>query len=321
MLSWRDLALERGLGLVGRSVLELDETGDGALDALARGAERVVLVVPDGAARALVELKLAAVRELPVQSVRSFFGLGDFGRRVWFYHHVRGALPAAARAWWDSREERVRAGLAGGGRFGASLDRFRSLAAPVRPALDALCTLDPSTDRAAWLDQHLDGLRWRALLGAWWRLDGAPSFGPAPATAGGGRVALRVRRGLVRAPPGENPFARRWLGAGWPPEGNGAAWLDPGLLGAVRERLPRLQLVDAAPPGERFDHIDAGYAEARLVGALAEGLADGGRLVAWGLEGAPTLGAPALREDPTLGTTLSATARTLFPATCRVWRR
>lgn len=323
MLSWRDLAFERGLRLGGRRVLSLDGTGDGALDALARGAEEVTLVVPDPAERALVELKLAAVRELPLQSVRSFFGLGDFGRRVWFYHHLRGALPSAARAWWDPREDRVRAGLAGGGAFGAALDRFRRVGGTLCPRFDALLALDVGVDRAAWLDAHLDGLRWRGLLSAWWRLDAAPAFGGGASSSWGAGESLpvRVRRGLVRHPPGANPFARRWLGGAWPPDGNGAAWLDAGLLPAVRAGLPRLRIVGAAPDGERFDHIDAAHAEAAATEAVARLLADAGTLVAWSLDGAMRAASSGLRPDPTLATTLLAGDRGLFAAACRAFRR
>lgn len=323
VLSWRDLAFERVLRPVGRRALCLDPTGDGALDALARGAERVVLVAPDAASRALAELKGAAVRELPVQSVRSFAGLGDFGRRVWFYHHIRGRLGGDARAWWDAREERIRAGLVGGGAFGAALDRCRRLLRPARPAIEALFALDPEVDRAAWLDRHLDGLRWRAALTGWWRLDGWPAFGAGGHGAGGAgeSLAVRVRRGLVRQPPGDNPFARRWLLGGWPAGGNGAAWLDPALLPAVAAGLGRLQVRADVPEDEVFDEVDAGGATGVDLARAAARLAPGGTLVAWGLDRAPTPEGSGLREDQTLATALFAASRTLFWGSCRVWRR
>lgn len=323
VLSWRDLAFERGLRPPGRAVLSLDPTGDAALDALARGAERVVLVAPRGARRALVDLKIAAARELPVQSVRSFFGLGDFGRRVWFYHHLRGALPPEARAWWDAREDRVRGGLAASGAFGAALDRFRRLARPAHRSIEALFSLAPGVDRAAWLDRHLDGVRWRAAVAAWWRLDGASAFGAGPAASGGAgeSVAVRVRRGLVRHSPADGPFARRWLLGAWPAEGNGAAWLDPMLLPRVREALPRLEVVADFPAQGAFDEVDADAADAELLERSSARVATGGCLVVWGLERVPPLCAPGMTPDPTLATVLLGGQRALFWGGCAAWRR
>ena len=80
---------------------------------------------PDPALRAVVELKCAALRMLPVQSFRSLLGIGYFGRRVWFYHYLRDALSGETRRYWDTRESLIREGLLLGGLWEQRLDQFR----------------------------------------------------------------------------------------------------------------------------------------------------------------------------------------------------
>ena len=81
----------------------VDGTGESAFGT-APAVERVVAFAPTFPQYALLHLEHAALLQLPVQSTRALLGVGAPGRRVWFYHYVRGVLPADVRAWWDARE-------------------------------------------------------------------------------------------------------------------------------------------------------------------------------------------------------------------------
>lgn len=113
---------------------------------------------------ALVELKLAAVRLLPVQSVRSFFGLGHFGRRVWFYHEVRPTLPEAVRTFWDGHEADIREGLLGQGEREIGIAAFRRRMVGLchsGSTIDALFAHSTQGAQGAWAQQHWFNTRWR----------------------------------------------------------------------------------------------------------------------------------------------------------------
>lgn len=106
----------------------IESAGDVAFALLIAGAREVVAVCPDFPQFALCELKKTALQLLPVQSVRSFLGLGYFGRRVWFYHYVREALAPDVRRFWDARESLIREGLLGAGLVERRIARVRKLA-------------------------------------------------------------------------------------------------------------------------------------------------------------------------------------------------
>lgn len=127
-----ELALA-GIGPGGR-VISVVEGAEEVLSFAAAGAEVVAVTArPDQAA--LLALLQAAVRELPPQSRASMLGYGHFGRRVWFYHHLRARLPDFARSWWDAHEAVVRLGIWRGGEREQAVARARRILAfaPGRP--------------------------------------------------------------------------------------------------------------------------------------------------------------------------------------------
>lgn len=178
---------------------------------------------------ALVELKLAAVKLLPVQSVRSFFGLGHFGRRVWFYHELRPTLSDAVRTYWDGHEADIREGLLGRGEREIGIAGFRLKVLGLchaRPTIDAVFAHSTRGAQTDWAAQHWFNARWRLatrlhplarpvndavrntlaadnfrlqwrLLGRYLDLD----RGPAWLTTSGHR-ALKAGAGRVRIEPG-----------------------------------------------------------------------------------------------------------------------
>lgn len=223
--------------LAGRRVLVVDDPGEVVLALAAAGASVTLLARPDLAAVARV--KVEAARRLPLASTRSFLGLGHFGRRVWFYHHLRPGLPEPVRRWWDAREDWVREGLLAGG------ERERRVAAVRRVLravdLDAARRAGEAGARERWWQARgpvgrlgLGGVVWAGA-----ELDARPSV-----------PALLARVGeVLRAHPLERSLLLEWAWTGgWADPAGGPAWLSPELYPAAVEGAERVVFVEGPLP-------------------------------------------------------------------------
>lgn len=166
---WEDPAVLQAALQVGPDddVLSIASAGDNSFALAIAGARSVTAVDLSFPQVALATYKLACARHLPVQSVRSALGYGDFGRRVWFYHHLRDRLPDDVRAYWDAHEETIRGGIAGSGRFERYLDTFRTRVLPLvhdRATIDALFGCRSLEAQRAFYTSRWDGWRWRGLF-------------------------------------------------------------------------------------------------------------------------------------------------------------
>lgn len=182
---------------------------------------------------AIVRLKIAAVRALPVQSVRSFFGLGHFGRRVWFYHELRTALPTDVRTFWDQREPRIRSGLLASGRVERSMEQFRTRILPLvhaRATIDALLACSTLPEQQAFIAERWRTRRWSVLRRAH-------------------PLAAAIDAALTEGPVGYN-FRLQWrlLGA-YPDLERGPPWLTTAGHATLRQRLDWLEVASPVSHG------------------------------------------------------------------------
>ncbi|MES2638845.1 MAG: DUF3419 family protein [Myxococcota bacterium] len=316
--SWEDPALLDALALgPDDDVAVFEPSGDDALVACATGPRSVHAFVPDLASRALVELKRAAARELPGQSVRSLFGLGHFGRRVWFYHYLRPGLPADVQAWWDAREGTIRAGIAGEGAVERAVADLRGRLLPLavgRGAVAALLGAQTLEAQRVVVAAQWRGLRWRALtkvgLPRLARLADAEEIG----------AAAHLDAVLERVPVAASPFVSWLLGGTWGgPEGV-PAWMSTPGVAALKPHVASLTVSIAARAVALAD-APRGAWSAVIVGrrslssqeaaALKRCLRFGGRVLGWGPP--PSL----LQVDIGATTALVAGDRGLFPG--RPW--
>lgn len=328
---WEDpeLVVDTLRGRGASRVLVADRAGELSL-ALCDAGFEVHSQPPDEGAAALVALKHAALEDLPPQSRRSLLGLADFGRRVWFYHHLRGRLPEPARRWWDAHEDVVRRGIAGAG----SVERSREA---WRRTLGALALGDGRLDALRQSEEPEARRRWWAGLGA--ARARALTLPFLPTVVG---IAYRLAAGPTERPPdparallaivGGYPFERSlhleqaWTG-NWRDPAGGPTWLDrgrvkgaPAVSGAVHLHPPGTD----PPPGpydavvlgdepERWPAAERADRLARFIRVLAPG----GSLLGWERLGRWPVG-PELHPEAAEGAWLD---RTLPPARFRAWRR
>lgn len=290
--SWVDPAVVVGaLGEAGREhPLAADPGGDLAFALAIAGASAVTWASADPGAHALVELKLAAARELPVEGYRCLLGLDPGGRRVFYYHLIRAALSEPCRAWWDAREELIRLGLATCGVWERHLEGYRLRVLPLLGAKSVMDELlgvaDPEAARAL-IRERLDRSAWRAATRAWFSSAVLRGLGVEPPPA---RWLERLLDGLAEPVPARSFLVRFALtGEIGDPE---QAWpqLSTWGHGALVRAAKRVHLVQASPdqvlrdqPAGTFTALAPGVlgAESSLLGLAAERLQEGGRIAAW----------------------------------------
>lgn len=301
-----DRAVVAALGVGAEApVLTVCGAGDVAF-ALAIAGCRVEAVDVRFAQIAFAELELTAVRQLPVQSVRSLLGLAHFGRRVWFYHFVRPHLGEHARTFWDPHEAAIRLGLADQGAVERRIVALRTRALPLavrRDVIEAVVAAPTVEAQAEVFQSRWEGFRWHAAL----RVALAP-LGLAvpvgnPRLAGLGpeyphRIAERVREVFTHHPVGQDPRLRWALTGQLGDLEAGPTWLStPGharlLRSADNVRLVHGRLADALrePPaggwagfflGDTLDELSVD-AQAELLELVVRAARPGARVVSYRL--------------------------------------
>lgn len=288
-------------------VLSICSAGDNSLALAMAGARSVTAIDLSLPQLALAEAKLVAARELPIQSVRSFLGLGHFGRRVWFYHYVRPHLSEEARAWWDANEDVVRAGIMGAGRFERYLTTFRERVLPLvhgRAVIDGLLDCRSLDEQRDYYASRWDTWRWRSLVRAFFSRPVMARLGRsreqfAQVEGGvGDRFLARAAHVLTNVPLADNYFVR-WILTGSHGDLERAhPWLTTQGHAALKPVTQRVRLVHASledfltrcEPGSfsafnysnLFEYVPAEHAQ-RLLELTVRAARPGARIAYWNL--------------------------------------
>ncbi len=323
---WEDPAVLLEALAVGPAddVLSICSAGDNSFALAIAGANSVTCIDLSFPQVALAELKLEAVRALPVQSVRSLFGLGHFGRRVWFYHFLRERLRPEVRAYWDHHEEVIRLGCLEQGRFEKYLTTFRTRVLPLvhgRDTIDALLACASLDEQAAFYGSHWDTWRWRGLFRLFFSRAVMSRTGRSPehfAQVEGevsSRFLERARHALTAIPVADNFFLRWMLTGNHGDLEAGPAWLTTeghARLKAVADRVSfvHASLEDFLPRAERkfsafnysnlFEYVPAAHHE-QLLRLTLDAAVPGARVAYWNLlvpRSRPHSLADRLRPDP-----------------------
>lgn len=308
--SWLDHAVVvAGLGEAGRThALTGDLGGDLAFALAIAGASAVTHATDSLASHALVELKLAAARALPLEGYRCLLGLDPAGRRVFFYHLIRAELSEPCRAWWDAHEDLIRLGVATCGIWERHLEGYRLRVLPLvhrRSTLEeALKISDPEVGRTFFADRW-DSLAWRAATRAWFGSAVHRALG-LPTLKDGWMERMITGAGI--SPPSRSFLARFALTGqvddlevAWPQV---STWGHQALRAAAR----RIRLVHRSPAAE-LEAEERGTYSALALGVVAPDdptlslagrrLRPGGRIMAW-IAGEPLDGPPGVVREPAL---------------------
>jgi S-adenosylmethionine-diacylglycerol 3-amino-3-carboxypropyl transferase len=305
---WEDhRLLEAGLRLApGQDVLTIASAGDNVLALLLAEPRRIVAIDVSPAQRALTELKLVAVRELPAEQLPGFLGARPCRDRSRLYAQLAPALSLPTRAYWGRNREALRLGVLGTGLLERYVAAFADgpLRAAVQP--DAIRRLLDSDDlefqrhlfqtRFAGLEHAVRvffgraGLSGRALDVSQLRFAGNIDVG--------GAIWERLRRVATELPARGNHYLEWLLTGSYRDIELGPAYLRPANIERLRGLVDRVQLVqedvshhlesqapesfDALNLSDVLEYLDEDAA-AELLHHAATRLRPGGRLAYWNL--------------------------------------
>lgn len=345
---WEDhLLLESGLGArAGDELLVIASAGCNVLNLLLRAPRRVVAVDVNPAQTALLDLKLAAARTLEHRQFLALLGMRDGSDRLALYDRVRPLLPAASRAWWDTRAAMLVAGVQSAGRLDAFIAGFwraHPEAAPDAPALERLFALDDAPARARLVDEAIFTPAFVRAFERYFTRDSLAGRGRDPAqmrfveeTDVAAYLLTRLRWACTAIPTRGNFYLERFFSGGAWPLDQGPPYLRPAAFGRLRALAGRVETVteeldtylhacaarswSGAALSDVFEYLPAEASDA-LFARLAEVVRPGGRVAYWNFlvpRESPASLRHRLRPLASLSSALSARDRAWFYSAFRV---
>ncbi len=258
---------------------------------------------------ALLELKIAALRELSWGEYTAFLGARPSRDRIATYRNVlRPELRDEVRDYFDTQERVLARGVIHGGRFQRYLRIFRRAVLPLvhsRRTVEEFMSLEDRDARAKFYDEQWDNRRWRALFTMFFgravmaRLGRDPAFFTYVEREDIGEEFLRrTRHALVDTSPIRNHFLQYALLGRYPNLEYGPVYLREQNFEALRAASENIHIVRGdleshlATMGEDsvsalylsdlFEWVSAEHHETMLR-AIAKATRSGGRLIYWNL--------------------------------------
>ena len=259
---WEDLAVARTALRIPRSgfVVAIGSAGDNVIGLLLDDPGRVVAVDLNPAQTALVELKLAALRDIPTK-LPAFVGgvpaaAGEASARLARYDALRPTLSAAAARHWDARSADIEAGVIHTGRFERYLAWFRRGLLPVVPGRHVvrrmLAAEDIEEQRRIYRDEW-DSPAWRSLFRVFFSRRLMAAVGRDPAffdQVDGGNIGAhflaRAIEGLTATPVRRNPFVTYILDGHYRIPDAAPAYLQPKHATVLAARAHRVGVVNGS---------------------------------------------------------------------------
>ena len=237
----------------GKTVLSVTSGGCNTLSLATLGPKRVIAVDLNVMQNWLLRLKIAGARQLGHAEYLEFLGAQPSVRRWDLYLTARQALPADARAYWDSKPAMIKRGVLRAGRYERYLDAFRRLLYAIhgRRTVGRLFESASLEEQRRFFDRTWNTVPWRLVFRVFFsrRVLGLGGLDPAFFTyvngidSFGEHFLARSRHALADLPIRDNYFAAqiclgRYLnGTAVPP------YLAAERYDALRAALDRIEIV------------------------------------------------------------------------------
>ena len=252
---WEDEAiLRRGLRLrPGDDVLSIASAGDNSLALLLDDPRSVTCIDRNTTQLALVHLKVAAIRHLEPGEARRFFGLEPAapGERLHTWRRLCLLVPPFAQVLFEAEKPTLERGLLDAGKFERYLSLFRQRVLPLVQWPSTVRKMAALTDLEAQRRLYRDSwdtLRWRVLFRVFFGRRVMERAGRERAFFAevreervGDVFRKRAEKALCDLPVATNPYLV-WV---LTKQNLVPPYLDDASFFTIRERLDRLQIVEA----------------------------------------------------------------------------
>ncbi|MEK7658635.1 MAG: DUF3419 family protein [Patescibacteria group bacterium] len=166
---WEDTnLLEKSLEInTNDTVLSITSGGDNTLFLLSLNPQKIVSIDTNPVQNYLLELKLAAVKNLSYQDYTEFLGVEKSSNRLETFKKIQNSISSEAKMWWQTRPTLITIGIINIGRFEKFLKLFRNFIMPIihskRIILEFFKT-DNLESQRNFYTKIWDTWRWRLLF-------------------------------------------------------------------------------------------------------------------------------------------------------------
>jgi S-adenosylmethionine-diacylglycerol 3-amino-3-carboxypropyl transferase len=299
--------LRKGLQIQpGARVLSIASAGDNSLELLLDDPQKVICIDRNTTQLALIELKIAAIRQMEAAQVRLLLGLSKApgSERDALYQELRPKLPPRCRKHWDEHLSQIHSGVANTGKFERYLATFRRFILPLvqwPSTVRQMCKLTDLDAQKTLYNKLWNSWRWRTLFRLFFsrrvmakRGRQKEFFDQVEETQIADVFMGRAEKALTEIPAATNPYLR-WIldEANLTPD-----YLSDEHMPTIRERLDRIEIIEddlidhlAQCEADTYDAFNLSDCLEYMPQEVADGLLEnivasasaGARLVYWNL--------------------------------------
>lgn len=149
------------------TVISITSGGCNTLSLLSEMPDKIYAVDTNSAQSALLELKLAAIKQLEYNEVSKLFGIDSCEEILKIYEKLIPFLSPEAERFWSSNTNRISRGIIHSGKFEAYLHFFRKYIHPLihsKRIISELLTIENKKAQREFYDTCWNNRRWRMIF-------------------------------------------------------------------------------------------------------------------------------------------------------------
>lgn len=216
-----DILLEALQVRPGEVCLSIASGGENSLSLLSKSPSKVIALDCNPSQLALLELKVAAFRNLSHPELLKLLGAVEStaAERRWLYGRCEHSLKPTTRRFWRLHMRLVEEGVNGSGKFENYFRLFRNLLLPLihdSQTVEQLCAERSPAERRAFYLNVWNTWRWKAMFSIFFSKTVMGNAGRDPQLfkfvegSVASRILNRVEHGLTAVDPHTNPYLR-WI--------------------------------------------------------------------------------------------------------------
>lgn len=164
-------------------ILSVTSGGDNVLTLALENPKSITAIDVNPTQNYLLELKLAAIKNLEYKDFLEFLGVHTSMRRTEIFSTLKQNLSDDSRKWWENNLPLIKNGIIHAGKFENYLAFFRTKVLPFihsEQIIHKLLSLKTAETQKRFYDENWDTLRWRLIFRLFFNKTFLDWFGRAP---------------------------------------------------------------------------------------------------------------------------------------------